>query len=290
METSNAAETLAALGHDLRLSVFRLLVEAGPEGLFPTFICEQLGMAPATLSFHLAHLSRVGLIRGQKESRFIRYSAEFSVINDLISFLTHNCCQGNACLPTTSVCNTPDKHLDNPSLDERTGMGPRVLNVLFLCTGNSARSILAEAILNHVGKGRFQAFSAGSHPTGQVNPLVLELLNRQGFPADGLRSKSWDEFAGDDTPKLDFVFTVCDKAAGEICPIWPGQPITAHWGIDDPAAVSGDHDARIHAVSKAFQLLNRRIGLFVNLPFEKLDALSLQRQLDDIGALRKKGE
>ncbi|MBL8454287.1 MAG: arsenate reductase ArsC [Zoogloea sp.] len=162
-------------------------------------------------------------------------------------------------------------------------MSDRIFNVLFLCTGNSARSILAESLLNHLGKGRFRAFSAGSHPGGKVNPLVLEWLAHQGMPVAELRSKSWDEFAGPDAPALDFVFTVCDNAAGEVCPVWPGQPMTAHWGIEDPAAVEGSEVAKREAVSVASRLLNRRISLFINLPIQKLNGLSLQQQLDDIG-------
>ena len=169
-------------------------------------------------------------------------------------------------------------------------MTDRVFNVLFLCTGNSARSILAEAILNHVGQGRFLAFSAGSHPAGQVNPQALMLLNRQRLPIQGLRSKSWDEFARPDAPPIDFVFTVCDNAAGEICPVWPGKPMTAHWGIEDPAAVEGSDEDKHRAFSKAFQLLNRRISLFASLPLAKLDAMAIKRELDDIGRLREKGE
>ncbi len=169
-------------------------------------------------------------------------------------------------------------------------MTERVFNVLFLCTGNSARSILAEAILNHLGKGRFRAFSAGSHPTGTVNPFALELLERQRFPVENLRSKNWNEFAKPDAPPLDFVFTVCDKAAGEVCPVWPGQPMTAHWGIEDPAAVEGDDDAKRHAISLALQLLNRRISLFVCLPFAKLDAIALKHEVDDIGQLSEQGQ
>lgn len=169
-------------------------------------------------------------------------------------------------------------------------MTEHVLNVLFLCTGNSARSILAESILNHVGKGRFRAYSAGSHPNGTVNPLVLDLLKQQGLPTEGLRSKRWDEFVAPDAPKLDFVFTVCDNAAGEVCPVWPGQPMTAHWGIEDPATAEGDESANRHAVSMAFRLLNRRIALFSSLPIGKLDALSLQNELNTIGDLRKSGE
>lgn len=169
-------------------------------------------------------------------------------------------------------------------------MSARVYNVLFLCTGNSARSILAEAILNYVGKGQFRAFSAGSQPTGKVNPFVLELLSSQGMPVQELHSKSWDVFALPKAPKLDFVFTVCDNAAGEVCPVWPGQPVTAHWGIEDPAAVEGDDKAKRQAVSTAFHLLNRRISLFASLPIDKLDAMSLKQKLTDIGSLRNDNE
>ena len=169
-------------------------------------------------------------------------------------------------------------------------MTDQTFNVLFLCTGNSARSILAESILNQIGGGRFRAFSAGSHPSGAVNPYVLDLLKQQGLPTHGLRSKSWDEFASPDAPLLDFVFTVCDNAAGEVCPIWPGQPMTAHWGIEDPAAVEGDDAAKRHAVSAAFRLLNRRVLLFTSLPIARLDAMSLKNELDGIGKLREKGQ
>ena len=169
-------------------------------------------------------------------------------------------------------------------------MTEQPFNVLFLCTGNSARSILAESILNQIGSGRFKAFSAGSHPSGSVNPHVLELLKKNGLPSTDLRSKSWDEFASPEAPALDFVFTVCDNAAGEVCPIWPGQPMTAHWGIEDPALIEGNDAAKRDAVSTAFRLLNRRISLFVNLPMSKLDAMSLKHELDVIGQLREKGE
>ena len=157
-------------------------------------------------------------------------------------------------------------------------------NVLFLCTGNSARSILAEAILNRVGAGRFKAFSAGSIPTGKVNPHALELLRRMHHPLKGLRSKSWDEFAAPGAPKLDFVFTVCDNAANEVCPIWPGQPMTAHWGLPDPAAVTGSEAEIALAFADTYRMLNQRLGVFVNLPMDKLDRMSLKRRLDDIGA------
>lgn len=163
----------------------------------------------------------------------------------------------------------------------------RPLNVLFLCTGNSARSIMAEAILNRLGAGKFKAYSAGSHPTGQINPYALNLLRKMNFDVSGLRSKSWDEFAGPDAPKLDFVFTVCDDAANEVCPIWPGQPMTAHWGLPDPAKAQGSDAEKAFAFDDCFRMLYQRISIFVSLPFEALSKLSLQRQLDEIGRMRR---
>ncbi len=158
-----------------------------------------------------------------------------------------------------------------------------MLNVLFLCTGNSARSILAEAILNHVGAGRFRAFSAGSHPTGAVNPYALDLLERMRIDAHGARSKSWDEFALPGAPRLDFVFTVCDNAAGEMCPVWPGQPVTAHWGVEDPAAAQGDEIAKTMAFRRAFNVLDHRIRAFASLPLATLDRQRLTARLREIG-------
>ena len=161
-----------------------------------------------------------------------------------------------------------------------------IYNALFVCTGNSARSIMAEALLNRLGTGRFRAYSAGSHPAARVHPLAIEQLSLAGLPIQELRSKSWEEFARPDAPSLDFVFTVCDRAAGEICPVWPGQPVTAHWGIEDPAAVQGSEPERRRAFALAFSLLQRRISLFLSLSHSKLDALALARELDTIGRLR----
>ena len=162
-------------------------------------------------------------------------------------------------------------------------MSDRVYNVLFLCTGNSARSIMAESILNSVGAGRFNAFSAGSQPTGKVNPLALELLRASRMPIDGLASKSWEQFAESGAPSLDFVITVCDNAAGEACPVWPGQPMTAHWGVPDPAAVLGTPDQMRKAFSDAGHILGNRIRILTSLPLATLDKLSLQKKLDAIG-------
>lgn len=162
-------------------------------------------------------------------------------------------------------------------------MPDRPFNVLFLCTGNSARSIIAEAILKREGLGHFNAFSAGSHPRGQVHPFALDLLHKLNYPIDGFRSKSWDEFAVPGAPKMDFVFTVCDDAASEVCPVWPGQPMTAHWGVPDPAAAEGSEAERRVAFADAYRMLNNRISIFVSLPLAKLDRLSLQTKLSEIG-------
>jgi arsenate reductase len=164
---------------------------------------------------------------------------------------------------------------------------PRVLNVLFLCTGNSARSIIGEAIMNREGRGRFCAFSAGSHPKGEVNPNTIRLLQSLHYKTDEFRSKSWDEFARPGAPQLDFVFTVCDDAAAEVCPIWPGQPITAHWGMPDPAEATGSPPEIALAFSDAYRMMNNRITLFMNLPIASLDRMSLQRRLEAIGQRRE---
>ncbi|CAN7655431.1 arsenate reductase ArsC [Phenylobacterium sp. LjRoot225] len=165
----------------------------------------------------------------------------------------------------------------------------KVYNVLFLCTGNSCRSILAEAIMNRIGRGRFKAYSAGSMPTGKVNPHALDLLEQMHHDTDGLRSKAWEEFTRDqnpDAPELDFVFTVCDNAAGEVCPFWPGQPMTAHWGMPDPALATGSPAEIAIAFADTYRMLNNRISLFMNLPMASLDRLGLQKRLEDIGQTR----
>ena len=162
-------------------------------------------------------------------------------------------------------------------------MSEKILNVLFLCTGNSARSIIAECILNHIGAGRFRAFSAGSFPSGTVNPLVLEYLGTQRISTEGARSKNWDEFASPEAVKMDFVITVCDQAAGEVCPVWPGQPITAHWGVEDPARFMDDHDEARKVINDVFHILSRRIRLFSSLPMSSLDRLALTNAVQEIG-------
>lgn len=165
-----------------------------------------------------------------------------------------------------------------------------IYNVLFLCTGNSARSILAEAILNKNGRGRFRAFSAGSQPKGEVHPYALELLEHSHYPIAGLRSKSWEEFSGEDAPQMDFVFTVCDSAAAETCPVWPGRPVSAHWGLSDPAAAQGGEAEKHLAFAQAFRMLSTRINVFTNLPIASLDRISLKARLEEIGEAEQSRE
>ncbi|SEF28226.1 arsenate reductase ArsC [Variovorax sp. NFACC27] len=166
-------------------------------------------------------------------------------------------------------------------------MAERTYNVLFICTGNSARSIMAEGLLNHLGKGRFKAYSAGSHPVGKVNAYALLTLDRMHLPATGYRSKNWNEFAKPDAPEMDFVLTVCDKAAGEVCPVWPGQPVTAHWGVADPAAFAGTEEASERQFMDTALTLKRRIELMLALPLARLDTMAIQREVRDIGKVQK---
>lgn len=165
-------------------------------------------------------------------------------------------------------------------------MDKKIYNVLFICTGNSARSIMAEVIMNHLGRERFKAYSAGSHPRGEVHPMTLEVLSDQGYDLGGLRSKSWTEFAEPDAPQMDFIMTVCDQAAGEACPAWPGQPITAHWGFADPTKVEGDHANQLRAFKVVQSQIATRIRLFLSLPIEKIDRMSLQTKLRELGQQR----
>jgi len=274
MESKIAIGAFAALAHETRLAVFRLLMVEGPEGLAAGVIAERLGAPASTLSFHLAHLERAHLLVARRLGKQVLYAVDQGGTRNLIDFLTRDCCGGNPAL----CAPTPEP--------EGFVMVEKTYNVLFLCTANSARSVLAEALLGQRwGKGRFQAFSAGSHPRGEVNPAALATLERAGLETGDLRSKSWDAFAAPGAPALDFVFTVCDNAAGEVCPIWPGQPMTAHWGIPDPAAVTGDAAAVTRAFRHAMLALEARIKLFTSLPLSSIDRLSLQNRLRDIGAM-----
>lgn len=267
MTDEQAVRALTVLAQMARIQLLRALMSAAPEGLTPSVMARNLGLSPTAMSFHLKELVSTGFASVAREGRHLIYQAEPSRMNELMSYLTDTCCGGQLC------------HLSNL---QGVFMSSRVLNVLFLCTGNSARSIMAESILNQLGAGRFRAYSAGSHPSGQVNPMAMDLLQRNHYPVKGLRSKNWDEFARPDAPQMDFVITVCDKAAGEVCPLWPGQPMSAHWGVPDPVEQQGTPEEVNRAFTDAFMVLNRRLSLFTVLPIEKLDRLALQRELQNI--------
>ncbi|WP_345934911.1 metalloregulator ArsR/SmtB family transcription factor [Tistrella bauzanensis] len=301
MEAVTATRMFQALANETRLAVFRLLMRAEPDGLAAGAIAVCLGVVPSTLSTHLKELERAGLVTVERQGRQLIYRAETGGARALIGFLIADCCGGHpdvcvdlqmgaACGPLAApaaprlpieaqMTDTPQPAAAQPAATLDRG---RVYNVLFLCTGNAVRSIMAEALLNHLGRGRFRAFSAGSNPAGQPDPLALTLLERSRIPIEGLRSKNWDEYQVEGAPKFDFVFTVCDHAR-ETCPVWPGQPMTAHWGVPDPAEASGTPAERVLAVAEAFRMLNTRIGIFANLSITALDRLALQKSIDDIG-------
>lgn len=281
MDKSTAIATLGALAQDTRLDIFRHLAQTWPQPAGQ--VGERFGLPLATLSFHLKTLQQAGLLDCRRDGRQLIYQARCDVIMNLMAYLTEHCCNLPAFDSTTRI------PLATLTQESTVMTQEKIYNVLFLCTGNSARSILAEATMNHLGKGRFRAFSAGSFPTGKVNPFSLKLLELQGIATEGLRSKSWNEFATPDSPLLDFVFTVCDNAAGEVCPIWPGQPMSAHWGVEDPAGVEGDEAIKMLAFRKALRELENRIKIFINLPIKSLDKIRLQSKLDEIGKTMAEG-
>ncbi|WP_145111015.1 metalloregulator ArsR/SmtB family transcription factor [Cereibacter sediminicola] len=268
MEHEAAARHFAALGHPGRLSVVRLLLRHAPQGVRPTEIAATLGMKPNTLSHHLAELEVAGLIGSTREGRSLFYSVRLPEVAALIAYLGHDCGRGR-----------PDLM---PTLPREIDMD-RPFNVLFICSGNTARSIFAEAILNAAPGQRFRAFSAGTRPNSRLNPFALEVLERNGLDTSTLRSKHVAEFVGPDAPRMDFVFTVCAQAASDECAPWPGQPLTAHWGMPDPAKVEGTDAEKGLAFAKAFGELHRRISAFTQLPFDQLERLALQQHLDRLG-------
>jgi arsenate reductase len=288
MKAHDAIAAFAALAQESRLDVFRLLMRQAPYGLPAGQIAACLGVAASTLSAYLAQLERAGLLRSWREQRRIFYAADIAGVRALLAFLTEECCSGHP-----ELCGYTSPHALLPletALEEGTRPARktpvsegRIYHVLFLCTGNSARSIIAECLLNRLGQGTFRAYSAGSKPKGTIHPYALELLQHYNYATEQLRSKSWEEFSRADAPPLDFVFTLCDEAAQETCPVWPGQPISAHWGLPDPAAVDGTEAEKRFAFLDTLRMLNNRINIFINLPVAKLDQLSLRQRVDAIG-------
>lgn len=286
MEKKSALTALAALAQESRLDVFRLLVQAGPEGLAARKIADNLGITPPALSFHLKELTHACLVNPRQAGRSIIYSANLDTMGGLVQYLGEDCCNGIPCGPVGTLWSNHAAQAGallpvSGSPAERAA--DKVYNVLFLCTGNSSRSIMAEALLNTMGKGRFHGYSAGSFPTGAVNPFAIEQIQKTGYPVARLRSKSWDEFSLPDAPHMDFIFTVCDNAAGETCPVWPGHPVSAHWGFEDPAAAAGTDEQKRAVFNKVYRQILTRMNLFTSLPLHMLDKNAIQAQLDGIG-------
>jgi len=279
METQAAAAALAALAQETRLSLVRLLMEVGPSGLAAGEIAARLAVAPSTLSFHLAALDRAGLVAATRQGRTIRYAVRIAAFRSLLAFLTETCCAGDP-----ARCGDLSRLLPIPPEPETDVMTP-AFNVLFLCTRNSARSIMAEAILNRLGGGRFRAFSAGSDPAPEPLPEVIEKLATLGHDVAGLSSKSWDLFTGPAAPRMDFVIALCDTLDNQVCPDFGDKPITAAWPLPDPAKFTGNAAERQTLLNELYASLRRRIGIFMDLAFATLDRVALKARLDGIGRL-----
>jgi protein-tyrosine-phosphatase/DNA-binding transcriptional ArsR family regulator len=277
METNPAALAFTALGHPGRLAVFRLLMRFAPQGVRPTEIAQALALKQNTLSHHLADLATAGLVRVNRQGRSLHYSVDLDVTEALIGYLALDVGRARPELlaPLLSHKDPAPMTLLHPDTD---------FDVLFICSGNSARSIFAEALLRDLGRGRFQAYSAGTRPNTALNPFALEILQRNGHDIAGLRAKHVSEFQQPGAMVMDFVFTVCDTAAAEECPPWPGQPITGHWGLPDPVKAVGTDAEKALVFAQTYAALRRRIAAFVELPFDSLSRISLQSHVDAIGA------
>lgn len=279
MESLEAAAAFAALSVETRLNLVRLLMAVGANGLPAGDLAVRLGLPPSTTSFHLAALERAGLTQATRQGRQIIHAVRIAGIRQLLAFLTETCCAGRP-----ELCGDIARLLP-PFPDEDRGMTP-AFNVLFLCRHNSARSIMAEAILKRVGGHRFHAWSAGSEPVAEPSPEVIAKLRAFGHDTDGLRSKSWHEFTGPTAPQMDFVITLCDTLDGPTCPDFGNLVVTGAWPLPDPAKFTGGPLERTALLNELYAGLERRLGIFVALPFASLDRMALKRRLDDIGGGR----
>ena len=274
MEHDLATRAFATLGHPGRLAVFRLLMRFAPQGVRPTEIAAALGLKPNTLSHHLSDLTSCGLVAVARQGRSLFYAVDLDTSEALIGYLALDVGRARPDLLSPILTSHADK----------TIMRDSGFNVLFICSGNSARSIFAEALLRDLGAGKFVAHSAGTRPGTRLNPFALEVLDRNGHETGALRSKHLSEFQAPDAPEMDFVFTVCDTAAAEECPPWPGQPITGHWGLPDPVKAQGTDAEKGLVFARTYGALRRRIEAFVALPVASLDRISLQDRVDQIDA------
>ncbi len=279
MEQDEAVTALAALAHKHRLKVFRLLVKCGPSGMTAGAIAAAIGIGATALSFHLKELSNAGLIRSWRVGRYVRYSIEVEGMRRLIGFLTEDCCSGRSeiCAP---VLEDIGNFCSNKAWEERM-QNDEPYRVLFLCTHNSARSVIAECLMNSLGQNAFIAHSAGSTPRGTINPFAIKILENHGHKTAALASKSWDDFTKPGAPQIDFVFTLCDSAAAETCPVWPGNPITEHWGMPDPSAAEGSDSQKLAAFANTYSLLHHHVDKFVHLAKQDLDAKSMRREVKE---------
>lgn len=267
-------DRLTTLGHPQRLALFRLLMRRYPDELPAGEIADVLGVRPNTLSNYLSALLHVGLITQTREGRSLLYTIDLSNVRETFDFLLLDCCRGRP-----DIC----AQVAQPHSEGSQAMQDRKYNVLFICTGNSARSIFAESILRAVAGDRFIAYSAGTRPQSKLNPFAVDLLKSKGYDTSALRSKHVSEFTGPDAPKFDFVFTVCNQAANEECPAWDGQPVSGHWGVPDPVKVEGTEAEKSLAFQQAYGALLRRIETFTALPIVALDRVALQSAVDRIG-------
>ncbi|UYV36488.1 helix-turn-helix domain-containing protein [Rhodobacteraceae bacterium D3-12] len=270
---------LSTLGHPQRLAVFKLLMRRYPDRVPATELAHALGLKPNTLSTYVSALLQAGLVQQQRVGTSLRYSIDMSAARETIDYLQHDCCRGRP-----EICASAP--FPTPSGD--SALTDRKYNVLFICTGNSARSIFAESILRDIAGDRFVAYSAGITPRSELNPFALDVLQQKGHNVSVLRSKNLSEFQGADAPEFDFVFTVCDQAANEECPAWRGQTISAHWGLPDPVSVEGTDAEKSLAFHQTYGALRNRMIGFTALPIASLDRLSLQKAVDDIGQINEK--
>lgn len=275
METTDAAAGFAVLAQETRLKLVRLLASRGASGMPAGEVAAALKVAPSTLSFHLGALEQAGLVRSTRQGRHIIYAVRFAGLRELLSFLTETCCAGRP-----ELCGDLANLLPDDS-EERT-MAP-AFNVLFICTRNSARSIMAEAILEKIGRGKFNAYSAGSDPARAPMPEVLDRLEVMGHDVSRLRSKSWNEFTRPDAPRMDFVLTLCDPAEGEACPDLGDKSLTATWPFPDPAKFSGSAVERTALLNQLYGMIRRRLEAFASLPFGTLERIALKARLDELG-------
>ena len=267
---------LTVLGHPQRLAVFRLLMRRYPDQVPATELAQALGLKPSTLSTYIKALSGAGLVRQDRQGTSLRYAIAIAAVRDTFDYLLNDCCRGR---PDICVA---------PASDDR-GARTRKYNVLFICTGNSARSIFAETILRDLAGDRFAAYSAGTKPRSELNPFAIEVLQQKGHDVSPLRAKNIEEFRQPDAPVFDFVFTVCDQAANEECPAWSGQTITAHWGMPDPVKVAGTDAEKSLAFQQTYGALHNRMVGLTALPIASLDRLSLQQAVDDLGQSMMEG-